>query len=83
MVPRGSNVSLDLFRGQDFSLFFLFRLFARQILMSGADGILGGSGPSLSCRNTTVWTVLMQKLNVSSFYLDFHPPKSSIFNVSL
>lgn len=60
---KGSNVSLDLFRG--------------------ADGILGGSGPSLSCRNTTVWTVLMQKLNVSSFYLDFHPPKSSIFNDSL
>jgi len=59
---KGSNVSLDLFKG--------------------ADGILGGSGPTLSCRNTTLWNMLLQKLNVTSFFLDFHPPSASIFNDS-
>lgn len=52
-------------------------------LFRGADGILGASGPTLSCRNTTFWNLLVQKFNVTSFFLDFHPPAASIFNASL
>ncbi|CAK9010015.1 unnamed protein product [Durusdinium trenchii] len=51
-------------------------------LFKGADGILGSSGPTLSCRNTTLWNLLLQKLNVTSFFLDFHPPQASIFSDS-
>ena len=50
-------------------------------LFRGADGILGGSGPTLSCRNTTVWKLLLESFNVTSFFLDFDFPRASIFNV--
>ncbi|CAE7760626.1 unnamed protein product, partial [Symbiodinium sp. KB8] len=34
-------------------------------LFEGVDGILGGSGPTLSCRNTTLWHLLLQRLNAT------------------
>lgn len=43
-------------------------------LFSNVSGVLGASGPTLSCRNESVWHVLMQRLKATSFALDLHPP---------
>ncbi|CAJ1430011.1 unnamed protein product, partial [Effrenium voratum] len=51
-------------------------------LFRGADGILGGSGYTLSCRNTTLWHLLLQKTNATNFFLDFHPPPAAILRDS-
>eukprot|EP00931_Biecheleriopsis_adriatica_P094207 TRINITY_DN6788_c0_g1_i2.p1 TRINITY_DN6788_c0_g1~~TRINITY_DN6788_c0_g1_i2.p1 ORF type:complete len:377 (-),score=83.46 TRINITY_DN6788_c0_g1_i2:51-1181(-) len=47
-------------------------------LFEGADGILGASGPSLSCRNTTLWQLLLQRLDVHRFALDFRAPEVAV-----
>jgi len=43
-------------------------------LFEGSSGLLGASGPSLSCRGENVWTRLLETWNVSVFALDFQPP---------
>lgn len=47
-------------------------------LFRGTNGILGASGASLSCRNTTLWLMLLQQLNVQRFALDFRPPPAAV-----
>jgi len=47
-------------------------------LFRGTNGILGASGPSLSCRNTTLWHLLLQQLKVQRFALDFRPPPAAV-----
>lgn len=47
-------------------------------LFEGVDGILGGSGPTLSCRNTTLWHLLLQRLNATRFFLDFRAPPAAL-----
>jgi len=47
-------------------------------LFAGASGVLGASGPSLSCRKDTLWTALLKKENVTRFIMDFAPPPSAV-----
>mmetsp|Transcript_13168 Transcript_13168/g.29019 ORF Transcript_13168/g.29019 Transcript_13168/m.29019 type:complete len:530 (+) Transcript_13168:71-1660(+) len=47
-------------------------------LFQGTNGILGASGPSLSCRNETLWHLLLEALQVTSFALDFQPPPQAV-----
>eukprot|EP00933_Yihiella_yeosuensis_P036679 TRINITY_DN30441_c0_g1_i1.p1 TRINITY_DN30441_c0_g1~~TRINITY_DN30441_c0_g1_i1.p1 ORF type:complete len:577 (+),score=74.77 TRINITY_DN30441_c0_g1_i1:52-1731(+) len=46
-------------------------------LFEGADGILGASGPTLSCRNTTLWESLLKSEEVKRFALDLRPPPNA------
>jgi len=46
-------------------------------LFDGASGILGGSGPSLSCRKRSAWSVLLQEQGASLFALDLQPPMNA------
>lgn len=48
-------------------------------LFARVGGILGASGPSLSCRNETLWNTLLSQLNVTHFSLNFRPPPQSRF----
>lgn len=48
-------------------------------LFARVGGILGASGPSLSCRNETLWNALLYQLNVTHFSLNFQPPPQSRF----
>uniref|UniRef100_A0A7S1R2D8 Peptidase A1 domain-containing protein n=1 Tax=Alexandrium catenella TaxID=2925 RepID=A0A7S1R2D8_ALECA len=43
-------------------------------LFEGAGGLLGASGPSLSCRRENVWSKLLARSNATLFALDFQPP---------
>lgn len=43
-------------------------------LFQGVGGIFGASGPTLSCRNTTLWNELIQEESVVLVSLDFEPP---------
>merc|ERR1719161_536553 len=45
-------------------------------LFEGASGILGASGPSLSCRNQSAWGQLLRDQQVLNFTLDFTLPPS-------
>jgi len=44
----------------------------------GTDGILGTSGPSLSCRNESVWGKLLQELEVTTIAIDLRPPPQAL-----
>lgn len=46
-------------------------------LFQEAGGILGGSGRTLSCRNTTLWSQLLEREGVTRFALDLQPPPNA------
>lgn len=46
-------------------------------LFSGVSGILGTSGPSLSCRQSSLWDSLLSKQSQRQFALQFQPPPQS------
>jgi hypothetical protein len=48
-------------------------------LFRQASGLLGASGPSLSCRGKSVWSRVLKHWNVSLFTLDFQPPPQAIY----
>lgn len=43
-------------------------------LFRGTNGILGASGPSLGCRNQTLWAAVLRASSASKFALDLMPP---------
>jgi len=43
-------------------------------LFEGAGGLLGASGPTLSCRGENLWGKLLARWNATLFALDFQPP---------
>lgn len=46
-------------------------------LFAGASGVLGGSGPSLSCRKRSAWSILLEERQASLFALDLQPPPNA------
>jgi len=48
-------------------------------LFVGTDGVLGASGPSLSCRNDSVWGRLLRELDAKMFAIDLRPPPQVLF----
>eukprot|EP00928_Gymnodinium_smaydae_P008639 TRINITY_DN13141_c0_g1_i3.p1 TRINITY_DN13141_c0_g1~~TRINITY_DN13141_c0_g1_i3.p1 ORF type:complete len:580 (-),score=155.85 TRINITY_DN13141_c0_g1_i3:93-1832(-) len=49
-------------------------------LFRGTGGILGASGPSLGCRNETIWSALLRDEEVKFIAFEFQPPVQSIFS---
>jgi len=47
-------------------------------LFDSVSGLLGASGPSLSCRGGSFWGKLLQETNARFFALDFRPPPQAI-----
>lgn len=47
------------------------------VLFNGTEGLLGAGGRSLSCRNTTIWHALSQRVALARFALDFRPPPAA------